>query len=231
MELHGHPERLEAFRRGDRDTLGALYVAYRDDVLKLLQRGFTFLSQGKPVRFQGFTEPFRCQELLQECFLRAFKQNAREAYDGARPWRPYLMAIARSQVIDHFRAERTQRRYFTPLHDAVPGAEHEHDALERLQRDAQSDPSPEASALAAELHAALESFLKTCSPEARRLIDEHLMGELSQAQMAEALGVTRNDVRREIKLLRAALLRHLKGSGLLGSLEIKDLLHALLALC
>ncbi len=229
MELHGDPEQLEAFRRGDRELLGALYQAYRDDVLRTLSLGFTFTSKGKTIRFQGFREPFKCQEVLQECFLKAFKHNARQAYDGTRPWRPYLMAIVRSQVIDHFRAQHTEARYFVPLSDAVAGAVGEHDALERLHdtRD-ENSANPELDTLRAQVQHALQTFLATRDEDDQRIIREHLMGERSQAQIAEDMNLSRNDIRKKIKILRGDLLRHLKAARLIGSLEIKDLLHVLL---
>jgi RNA polymerase sigma-70 factor (ECF subfamily) len=230
MELHGHPTRLDAFRRGERELLGELYQAYREDVQRTLNLGFTFSSKGKTIRFQGFREPFKCQEVLQECFLRAFKQNARLAYDGTRPWRPYLMAIVRSQVIDHFRIQSTEQRYFVPLTEAVSGALGEHDALERLQsHDALTgSDSPEADALRAQVACALATFLQTRDEQDRHLIQEHLMGDRSQAQIAEDMSLSRNDIRKKIKDLRTDLLRHLKSERLIGELDVADLLQALL---
>lgn len=82
-------DRIEAFRRGDRETLAALYRAYVGEVEQLLRRGFTFQSRGQSVRFRGYDEPFRLQEAIQDGFMHAFRQQAREAYDGEQPYLPF----------------------------------------------------------------------------------------------------------------------------------------------
>lgn len=230
FELCGHPERVLAFKRGDRQVLDKLYRAYRQDVYRVLAMGFSFTSDGKTMRFQGFAhEPFQCQELLQDCFLRAFRQNARERYDGARPWRPYLMAIVRSQVIDHFRKSRAARRHFVAIQDSVKGALDENSALERLQQESYDDAAnPEQEAIRAHLQRSLQTFFATLSEEDRTLLDRHLLGDLSQAQFAEEMDLSRNDVRKQIRELRASLLRHLKSESLIPSLDIQDLLQTLL---
>lgn len=231
FELCGHPERVLAFKRGDREVLDKLYRAHRQDVYRMLAMGFTFTSDGKAMRFQGFAqEPFQCQELLQECFLHAFRQSARERYDGERPWRPYLMAIVKRQVIDHFRKSRVARRYFVPIQEAIKGALDETSALDRLQQESHHDEasSPEQEASRARLQRSLQTFLETLSGEDRTLLDRHLLGDLSQAQFAEEMNISRNDVRKQIKELRANLLRHLKSESLIPSLDITDLLQTLL---
>ena len=115
MNLEDDPERVEAFRRGDRELLAQLYHTHLSAVEKLLRLGFTFTSQGKTVRFRGFQEPFLLQESIQEGFLRAFREEARQAWSPDKPWRPYLLAIVRNQVIDQFRKQQVEQRYFVPL--------------------------------------------------------------------------------------------------------------------
>ncbi len=229
LELCGHPERIKAFQRGDRELLGSLYQHYRKDVHKVLTHGFTFSSSGKTIRFQGFQDPFKSQEVLQECFLRAFKDSARQSYNPSKPWRPYLMAIVRSQVIDYFRKQTTEQRYFVALQDAVSGAEHEHDALERIQQESNAGAlSPDEVALRGKVQQALDTFFKTLSSDELLLVHEHLLGDLSQAQFAQKTNLSRNDIRKQIKTLREKLLRHLKSENLIASLDIQDLLQHLI---
>lgn len=230
MELQGFPERIEAFRRGDRDLLGQLYQAHAPEVELFLRRGFSFNSQGKLMRFQGFHEPFKLQEAIQECFLRAFRLNARHAYDADKPWRPYLMAIVRSQVIDQFRKQQTEQRYFVPLIQSVAGATDEAQALERLDASQPELRDPELLTLRARLRDHLTTFLQTLSPEERVILEEHMLGDLSQEQIATQLSLSRNDVRKLIREMRARLLRHLKTEGLIDSLDSQALFQALLVL-
>ena len=58
MELHTDPELLAAFRRGDRDVLGALYNEHRPAVLETLARGFSFKSEkANWLDFKGSKNP------------------------------------------------------------------------------------------------------------------------------------------------------------------------------
>ena len=44
-------------------------------------------------------------DLVQEVFLRAFDERARLGYDGLRPYRPYLLRIAKNLRIDTARRD------------------------------------------------------------------------------------------------------------------------------
>ena len=232
MDLHSDPERLLAFRRGDRDLLADLYDAYLGDVEKLLRNGFTFSSQGKTVRFRGFDEPFRLQEAIQDGFLRAFREPARHAYDASQPWRPYLLTIVRNHVIDGFRRESTRQKYFVPLTQAVPKASSEHEALEHLSTH-RPHTSPETLAMQRQLQSTLGAFLSSLDDHDRIIVERHLSGDLTQHEVAQLLDISRNDVRKRIRLLRQSLLRHLKSHGVIDSLDpslLFDDLSAMLVL-
>src|SRR5437762_10073842 len=88
-------ELLDRFKRGERQALEEVYRHYVPDVAAFLQRGFTFSSGGRPLRFSGYAQPFDLDNALQETFLRAFKESARVGYDGLHPYKSYLFAIAR----------------------------------------------------------------------------------------------------------------------------------------
>lgn len=227
MELHNNPERIAAFRRGERDLLAALYRAYLPDVERLLRLGFTFTSQGKTVRFQGFQEPFLLQDTIQEGFLRAFREEARATWDDARPWRPYLLTIVRNQVIDQFRKQTVERRYFVPLAALVGPEGSEQDTMDDLSASLVQEPSPEASAFQAQLGAVLKAFMRELGEADRALVRHHLVGEVTQQEMADRLGESRNDVRKRVREVRASLLRHLKREGLITGLDATQLLRDL----
>ncbi len=219
MELSDSPQRLEAFRHGDREVLATLYEEHVDAVERFLRAGFTFTSRGATVRFRGFDEPFRLQEAIQEGFIHAFRQKSREAYDGAQQYRPYLLTIIRNHVIDGFRREQTERKYFVPLEQAAPDARSEHDAMERLAGQQEQRTSPEVAAFQKQLQGVLATFIDGLDPEDRQVIEEHMLGEATQTTMADRLGESRNDVRKRIRQIRAALLRHLKSEGLIETLD------------
>lgn len=96
-------ELLDRFKRGERRALEEVYRHYVADVAAFLQRGFTFQSGGRALRFSGYAQPFDLDNALQETFARAFKESARAGYDGLNPYRNYLFAIARNLVLDEFR--------------------------------------------------------------------------------------------------------------------------------
>lgn len=228
MELQSHPERVAAFRRGDRETLAALYRTHLDAVERLFRLGFTFSSKGKTVRFRGYRAPYRLQEAIQEGFMHAFSQRVRERYDSNQPFRPYLMAVLRNHTIDQFRKASTRDKYFVALTDAVADATSENESLERL--DPGEAATPETHALAGELQQTLAAFLQELDPEDLSIVEDHLQGPLTQEQMAQKLGESRNDVRKRIRLLRTRLLRHLKRSGLIEKLEVSEVFKIALVL-
>jgi len=223
MELKGDPQRIEAFRRGDKQVLTELYRAHVSSVERFIRSGFTFSSRGKTIRFNGFYEPFRVQETLQDAFLKAFKKEAREGYDGSKPWRPYLMMIVRNHVIDQFRSSRTEQRYFVALADIGGSTETENETLERLQVDREAN-SPEMTAFRSQLGGVLKIFMDELDPVDMEVVQRHMLGDMTQQQLAEHLGESRNDVRKRIKSIRAKLLRHLKTQGVIKDLDAKQLL-------
>src|SRR5436189_6463002 len=82
---------LLAFREGDADALAQVYWFYVGEV------------EGWIRRF-GVRDADAVAELVQETFVRAFAAGARTAYDGVRPYRPYLRRIVRNLLVDRARA-------------------------------------------------------------------------------------------------------------------------------
>lgn len=226
MELKESPELVERFRDGDRGVLDALYRAHVDAVARMLRDGFTFSSDGRTVRFRGFTQPFRLQEAVQDGFIHAFRAQARQAYDGTRAYGPYLRTIVRNRLIDRFRRQQLEASLFVQPARVAHDDETEQEALDRLAQ-TPSATSPESQAWQNQLSEVLAGFIDELEPTEQAIVRRHMMGELTQQEMADALGVSRNDVRKHIRLIRQALLRRLKSAGVIASLDAAEAVEAL----
>jgi len=97
-------ELLKRFREGDRSALLAVYNHYVDDVFKLVRYGF-LLGGSPPSRVSGIQELEAQSDIVQEVFTRAFSPSARLSYDGLRPYRPFLLRIAKNLRVDQVRKE------------------------------------------------------------------------------------------------------------------------------
>lgn len=223
MELKGNPELAGRFRRGDREVLTELYRAHVGEIRLVLQRGFSFSSKGESIRFRGFSEPFRVEEVLQDVFIHAFREKARVAYDDKQPYLPFLVTIARNRVIDRFRKERTEAALFVSIGDIVGENE---TAEEAMNRHAVKDDrlSPELESYRKQLGATLQAFVGGLDEDDAVVLQRHLMGEMTQNEVAEALGTDRNEVRKRVRRMRERLLRHLKREGFIGSLDPAEVL-------
>lgn len=222
MKLEGNPEQVAAFRRGDRDVLADLYRAHVDEVRRVLRHGFTFTSRGETVRFRGFHEPFRLQEVLQESFIHAFRDKARNAYDESKPYRPFLITIVRNYVIDRYRKKRTELSLFVEISAVAGEDESPQQTLDRIAP-THDQVSPELAALRTQLGEALQSFIAELEEQDAVVLQRHMLGELTQNQVAEAIGTDRNDVRKRIQTMRERLLRHLKREGFIETLDTSEL--------
>src|SRR5260370_40880082 len=113
-------ELLDRFKKGERRALEDVYRHYVSDVAAFLQRGFTFNSAGRSLRFVGYAQPFDLDNALQETFTRAFKESARLGYDGLHAYKNYLLAIARNLVLDEFRHREVAMSPFIDRLNAGP---------------------------------------------------------------------------------------------------------------
>lgn len=233
MKLKDNPELVERFRVGDRETLAALYQEHVEAAEDLLRRGFSFKSKDQAIRFRGFREPFELQEVLQDGFIRAFRKSSREAYDGAKPFRPYLITIFRNLVIDRYRKKQTEQSYFVTIGRLAAEDESPDQAIERLSAGREVEVgqpgfSPELEAMRTQISSVLQTFVAELDELDRRILTEHLMGSRTQTEMADELGISRNDLRKQVRLMREALLRHLKKEGVIENLDVAEVFTALL---
>ncbi len=194
----GRNDRLTAFRAGDRTVLAAVFHTYADDVARVFRLGFRL--DAKQLVLPGLGDVEREKELLQEVFLRAFSERARLAFNPLRPYRPYLLQIARNLLVDEHRAKgrlsvelaQAELEVATPLEQSAD------EALE-----------------AARLKEATGAYCRTLEPKVREFVRLRFEEGLSQADLAAKLGVTRRRVRTLEELVQRGLRAFLQARGLI----------------
>lgn len=197
---------LDAFRRGEEAALTKVYLTYTDEVARsLATRVGVRLDSGLQ---QARLSPLDLEAAHQETFVRAFRPAARMAYDGLRPYLPYLLRIAHSTAIDLLRSAGKLSREAIPLEEAP----------EHLHLHAQA-PSPEQDVLEVELREVVRHFLERLPPGDRELARLRFIDGLSQEMAAAGLALTRSEVRTRERHIRMAFERHLRQSGWLAADE------------
>jgi RNA polymerase sigma-70 factor (ECF subfamily) len=193
---------LEAFRRGDPAALTRVYQTYSAHVARFLSR--TYVARGPA----GLARvgPLDLEAAHQETFVRAFREQARQAYDGERPFEAWLNALARQAAVDVLRAAGRIAQQAVPLDDTP--------LVERLATDS---PSPEDRALEAETRALVRRFLDGLDDAGRHFAELRFIQGLSQERTGAALGLSRQEARTREAKLRRALMDHLSAAGWLTS--------------
>lgn len=144
-----------------------------------------------------YTRAIEVADLVQEVFLRAFVESRRRAYDAARDYAPYLVTIARNLLFD---AARRAGREVATDSDAFREIPAEEEPAE-----AWADPATVA---------IVETYLTTLSAELRAVHDVRYVRGLPQREAAEAIGISRQQLRTREAHLReglAAALREAEG--------------------
>jgi RNA polymerase sigma factor (sigma-70 family) len=186
---------LEAFRRGDRAALTTVYFHYVDDIAAMVRNGFSIPTSG--VRVRGAADEQTERDLVQEVFARAFVVRARDAYDGVRPYGPYLRRIAKNLMIDRLRA----------MDRSVP--------LDSEDAELVIEPEvPEAEAEWSEQRRETIAYIAGLAPELQKLVKLRFEDEVSQDQAAEALGISRRRVRTLEARIQRGLRKALRRAGL-----------------
>ncbi len=190
----GDRDLLDRYRRGERVALERVYWAYIDSVERLVTRCVRAQSPFPP------ESSVSVEDLVQEVFTRAFSESSRLAYDGIRDYGPYLFTIARNVVVDAFR--RRGREVPTDL--------------ETLSEHAASDPSgwgAEAPlSTDVQVLARVRGYLAQLSPELAAVHRQRFGLGVSQHAAAEALGISRQQLRTLEKRLRDGVTRELQAA-------------------
>jgi RNA polymerase sigma factor (sigma-70 family) len=194
--FEGNRPLLDAFRGGEREALRKVYVRYVTEVANFLRRGFT-LAGPPPARVPGVADDARLGDGTQEVFVRAFGERARQSYDGLRPYRPFLLRIARNLRIDEVRASG---RELLASGD---------DDFEPQADPSEAPPAPEEDVHWQGLSRLAREYIEGLDAEARRYVEARFVEELSQAEVAETMGITRRRVRTLEHDVQAGLKRFL----------------------
>ncbi len=201
LALEQDRELLAAFREGRADVLTRIYHALVDDVFRVAALGF--VTRNGSIRPER--DPDEQRAIVQEVFVRAFAERARMAYDGLRPYRPYLLTIAKNVIIDRARTRSTE---------AAAHSEIDVDTI--IATDAPIPGEVQETMEQQQLRAAAAAYVATLDEESRAFVRLRFDQELSQADAATQLGVTRRRVRtlehRVMTGLRKFLKKHRPGS-------------------
>jgi RNA polymerase sigma factor (sigma-70 family) len=198
---------LDQFRRGERQALEQVYRAYFDQVYRLARHGFV-TSTG--ARARPLEREDDRMDFVQDVFVKAFAERSRQAYDGLRPYRPFLLQTARNLRIDQLRKSGRELGEGEAL-----GAGHvDIDALIDGGDEVQAPDAVEGDAQWQLLVRTTSDILSSFDAETRTFAELRFVKELSQADVAAELGVTRRKVRTLESRLFAGVKRLLRKSGL-----------------
>jgi RNA polymerase sigma factor (sigma-70 family) len=188
-------EFLNGFRRGDRDVLARVYSEYVDEIERFV-RSF-FASQYQRLRLA--VRAADLEDVVQEIFIRAFSRPARVAFDAARPYGPFLGALARNLVVDWMR-QRFPRisAEDVELFATTPDQAHE---LEPPWADG-------------ETMRLVNHYIAQLSPELREIHELRYVEARTQQEACKALGLSRQQLRTREAHLRDGLRRALKRAQL-----------------
>ena len=134
---------------------------------------------------------------VQEVFTRAFEPAARASYDGLRPYEGFLVGIAHHVLHERARSGRPVPGDLSEKEPRALEGELEHREVARL----------------------LAAFLEAAGPELAGLYELRFDEGLSQDEAASRLGVTRIQLRRRERRLKAELLAFLQRNGYLAGLK------------
>ncbi len=206
--MHNNPKLLKAYRAGKSEAYEVLYHEFKAPLERMLRKGFAFSSRGRLCSYQGVASEFDLDGLVQETFLRAFSESARNGYDGERPFRNYIFSIAKHLVLrSYHRKERLTKAELTQdACDAItlkaPGAferagelSAEHDLRER------------------EIGELMRSYVASLDCEERSFFALRFSKGLTQQATADEMQVTRARIKLLEKRLRADLLAYLRDQG------------------
>ena len=163
-------------RSGDRDAFGQLVGHYAPDVQRLCRRLLGAVAEA--------------EDASQESFARAHAALA--SYDPARSFRRWLLAIAAHCAIDALRRRRRDARLFED---------------EALDADTWTDPepSPLQHGLSSQLRHALLAAIEAQPDHYRAPLVLRYFADLDYPEIAELLGVSRNQVATLLFRARARL--------------------------
>jgi RNA polymerase sigma factor (sigma-70 family) len=211
MQLHEDKALLDAYRKGETWAFELLYRQHATAVQRFLAGGFTFLSRGRTCHFHGGRPGVDVDAIVQETFARAFSPSTRTHYDGERPFKNYVLSIAKNLVLREL--QRHDR------HSSLEALEDAADVVLRRARNGggaamlPEDRDPERTSADAELGAIIRAFVATLSDEEKAFFDHRFVQLKTQEATAESMGCTRARIKSLEKKLRGAFLETLRSRG------------------
>ncbi len=197
-------ERLAQFRAGDPSTLGEVYSQYATGLARSLAEGITIMVDGAAHRFKGAASAFDLDDIVQEAFIRAFNESARNAYDGLRAFHPWLVTIARNLLVDRFRQGTRTAALFASME----------------LTDEPVDENPEDQLAQAQLKRAYADFVASLDEQSRILIRMRFEQNDTRRTVTEATGLSAMQVRSREAQLRKRFFQVLLALGYAASVLV-----------
>ncbi len=172
---------VEQARRGDGDAYGELVIRYQG----IAARTAYLITR----------DASDAEEAAQDAFVKAYQALGR--FREGAPFRPWLLRIVANEAIN--RRKSAGRRSTVELTEA----------FERPLDD--SAASPEAAALESETRRTVLAALARLREEDRLIISYRYFLDLSEAEMADALGVARGTVKSRLSRAMARLREVMRG--------------------
>lgn len=217
---------LDAFRRGDDAALGEVYQGYAETLFNFMKKGFSFNSKGKHYAFTGFQATWQLEDAVHDVFLRAFRKEARQAYDGLHPFKNYLFTIARNRIIDFFRKEKVEYLDIREIHEV--------DENEILREE---EPlTPEQIAGERELEKLVREFIDGLPSKVRQLFQIRFVEGCSLEEVTKQLRITDYRAKQDEKYIKQQFFNFMQERGYFTRYtfrdrNIKKLVTATLILC
>jgi RNA polymerase sigma factor (sigma-70 family) len=203
--LDGDPLLLAKYRRGDDDTLALVFDAYAGPLAASVRAGIPFMADGQRMRIGQDLLEQEVEMIVQETFVRAFGEKARNSYDGVRPYRTWLFAIARNLLIDLARGRMRSPRIV---------------ALDDVDELIEEQRSPEEAAADGQLAALVTQFAEGLGEPEKSIYRLRYEENKSAREAGQALQMTEIQVRRRDAKLRDQLLAFLRRHGFLTEARV-----------
>jgi RNA polymerase sigma factor (sigma-70 family) len=189
------PELLRQFQRGDKQALSRVYWHYIERIEAVVRRSLSVAGYRHRMQHQ-----LEIADLVQEAFVRAFAERARNAYDPVRQYGPYLVTIARNCVVDSLRHDGIEEH----VDPQTVG-----DTFEEWPHEEPSEPwsDPETMAL-------VEHFVRSLPAAEHDVFIERYEKGRSQIETAIQLRLSRQQVRTLEAHVRDGLARALSRAKL-----------------
>jgi RNA polymerase sigma factor (sigma-70 family) len=180
---------LVGFRGGEREALERVYWEHVAGIEALVVAALRGSS--------GFCSA-DLADVVQEVFAKAFSAKARAAYDGERDYGPFLRQLARNTLVDWLR--RTRR-------DVVHRVD-----VDGLALDDEPSIEGDAGMFPEDVLAVAQRFVVGLEPDLKAVHERRFLAGESQQRAAQALGISRQNLRTLETRLLTGLRRALRGA-------------------